>query len=188
MIGRAVARAEEGFIALLLGAMTCLTFAQVVLRYVFNSSLIWALETITYMFAWLILFGISYGVRVHGHIGVDLLVKALPLAARRVAGLVAIGLCCLYAGIMTWGAWAYVARIRMLGALAEDIPVQRWVLAIILPVGFALLLVRLLEVAWAIVRGRAPGFELADEAEVRLHGHAAGPKTARDEAPGEGRQ
>ncbi|MDF1587474.1 TRAP transporter small permease [Marinimicrococcus flavescens] len=183
MLARAIGRAEEGFIALLLAAMTCLTFTQVVLRYVFNSSLIWALETITYMFAWLILFGISYGVRVHGHIGVDLLVKALPLAARRAAGLLAIALCVLYAGIMLYGAWGYVGRIRMLGALAEDIPVQRWILASILPVGFALLAFRLLEQGWAILQGRAAGFELADEARVTLHGHLEDDGAGRGEGP-----
>ena len=33
-------RLEEGMIALLLGAMTLLTFLQVVLRYIFNSGLL----------------------------------------------------------------------------------------------------------------------------------------------------
>ena len=88
-------RLEEGFIALLLGLMTLLTFAQVVLRYGFNTGFIWALEATTYMFGWLILFGISYCVRVHAHIGLDILVKALPAAAQRLVGLIAIAFCAL---------------------------------------------------------------------------------------------
>ena len=86
MIGRVVGHVEEGLLALILAAMTLLTFLQVVLRYAFNSSLIWALEADTYLFAWLILIGMSYGVRVHAHIGVDLAVKALPTGLRRAAG------------------------------------------------------------------------------------------------------
>src|SRR3954447_7660566 len=82
-MNRLINHLEEGFIALLLAAMTLLTFAQVVLRYVFNSGFVWGVEATTYMFAWLVLFGISYGIRVHAHIGIDLLVKGLPGAPRR---------------------------------------------------------------------------------------------------------
>ncbi|MEZ5687157.1 MAG: TRAP transporter small permease subunit, partial [Paracoccaceae bacterium] len=45
---------EEGAIALILGAMTVITFVNVVLRYVFNHSLIWGLELTLILFAWLV--------------------------------------------------------------------------------------------------------------------------------------
>ena len=169
MFRRVWERLEEGLIALLLAAMTILTFTQVVLRYGFNSGFVWALETTTYLFGWLILFGISYGVRVHAHIGIDLLVKALPEAARRLVGLAAIALCLLYAGLMAYGAWGYIERLMKLGITAEDIPLQRWLLTVILPIGFVLLGIRLLEQAILILRGEAKGFELADEAAEVLH-------------------
>ncbi len=168
MLGRLIARLEETLLALLLAAMTLLTFTQVVLRYLFNTGLIWALEATVYLFAWLILLGISYGVRVHAHIGVDVLVKALTGNARRVLGLVAIGFSLLYTGIMLYGSWRYVERLHRLGTEAEDIPIERWILTIVLPIGFALLGVRLLEQGWAILTGRAKGFELADEAAELL--------------------
>jgi C4-dicarboxylate transporter, DctQ subunit len=162
-------RLEEGFIALLLGAMTLLTFTQVVLRYGFNTGFVWALEATTYMFGWLILFGISYCVRVHAHIGIDILVKALPVATQRVVGLIAIAFCALYAGLMLYGAWFYIDRLMRLGITGEDILVPRWLLTIIMPIGFLLLLIRLLEQAYLILVGKAKGFELADEAAEVLH-------------------
>ena len=70
---------EEGLIAFLLAAMTVVTFAQVVARYVFNYSFVWALELTGVMFAWLIFVGMSYGVRVGAHIGVDAVVKSLSI-------------------------------------------------------------------------------------------------------------
>jgi C4-dicarboxylate transporter DctQ subunit len=45
---------EEGLIAFLMAAMTIVTFMQVVARYVFNYSFVWALELTGVMFAWLI--------------------------------------------------------------------------------------------------------------------------------------
>ena len=74
---------EEGLIAFLMAAMTVVTFMQVVARYVFNYSFVWALELTGVMFAWLIFVGMSYGVRVGAHIGIDALVKSLGRGARR---------------------------------------------------------------------------------------------------------
>jgi C4-dicarboxylate transporter DctQ subunit len=180
-------RLEEGFIALLLAGMTLLTFTQVVLRYGFNTGFVWALEANTYMFGWLILFGISYCVRVHAHIGIDILVKALPAATQRVVGLIAIAFCALYAGLMLYGAWNYIDRLMRLGITGEDILAPRWLLTIIMPIGFLLLLIRLLEQAYLILAGKARGFELADEAAEVLHEQglrAPGEPPGPAEAPG----
>lgn len=176
MIGRLVARLEEGVIALLLAGMTLLTFFQVVLRYVFNSGVLWGLEATLYMFGWMVLIGISYGVRVNAHIGIDMIIKVLPPYLRRGVGLVSVALCGLYAGLMTYGAYYYVERLHRIGVEAEDIPVERWVLTVILPIGFALLFLRLCEVAHGILTGRRQGFEPADEAAdiLREQGLMAG--------------
>lgn len=167
-MARLTARLEELLLAGLLAAMTLLTFVQVVLRYVFNHGFVWALEANTYMFGWLIMIGVSYGIRVHSHIGVDFAVKALPQRWQRAAGLVAVVFCLLYAALMLDGAYGYLYKLWRLGVLAEDIPIERWLLSIILPLGFALLIFRLLQQGWDIIRGRASGLLLADEAAETL--------------------
>ena len=43
----------------LMGAMTLLSFVQVIARYIFNYSFVWALEVTGVMFAWLIFIGMS---------------------------------------------------------------------------------------------------------------------------------
>ena len=50
-----VDRIEENLIAVILGTMALLTFANVVARYVFNSNIFWALELTVFLFAWLVL-------------------------------------------------------------------------------------------------------------------------------------
>ena len=60
-LGRAINTCEETAIAVILGLMTVITFINVVLRYGFGSSLLWGLEVVTILLAWLVLFGISYG-------------------------------------------------------------------------------------------------------------------------------
>ncbi len=164
MLIRIFHRAEEWLLALILAAMTILTFIQVILRYIFNTGLFWALEATLYMFGWLVLLGISYGVRTHAHIGVDLLAKSLPPRPRRILGLIITALALLYTGLMFYGSYNYIYRMMRLGVEAEDIPIARWILGLCLPIGFALLAIRLLVVGWQLYTGQAQGFELADEA------------------------
>lgn len=62
-VGRVTDVIEESLIAFFLGAMTLLTFANVVFRYAFNGNILWALELTVFMFAWMVLVGASYGVK-----------------------------------------------------------------------------------------------------------------------------
>ncbi|RSL29705.1 TRAP transporter small permease [Salibacterium salarium] len=48
-----------------------LIFTQVVMRYVFNSSLSWSEEGARYAFIWMIYIGVSYGVKRQKHLNAD---------------------------------------------------------------------------------------------------------------------
>ncbi|WP_421704558.1 TRAP transporter small permease [Aliiroseovarius sp.] len=100
---------EETVIAVLLGLMTMITFVNVVLRYIFNTSLIWGLEVTLILFAWLVLFGVSYGVKVTAHLGVDAITNMLSPGPRKVVALIAGALCIAYAFLLLKGAWDYWA-------------------------------------------------------------------------------
>ena len=173
----AVHRIEEGLIALILGVMAVLTFVQVVLRYGFGTGFVWALEANFYLFSWLVMIGISYCVRVRAHIGVDAAVRLFSPRARRVVGIIVVGLALLYAGLMIYGSLQYINRMMIIDIEAEDIPVKRWILSVCLPLGFMSLFVRLAEMGWRIVTGQSEGYELADEA------HEAVKDVTHDEMP-----
>lgn len=162
LLQRLIGRVEEALIAGLMAAMAVLTFVQVVLRYVFNSGFVWAMEATLYMFGWMVLLGIGYGVREGAHIGVDVWVKKLPPRGRRLAGLLGAVACIGYAVLMLIGSVSYLRVMYTLGVEAEDLPIQRWVLLLALPFGFGLLLWRLLEVTWRIWSGQQASL-LGDE-------------------------
>lgn len=147
-------KAEEILLAMLLAFMTLLTFIQVVLRYVFNSGWVWSLEATTYAFAWLVLIGISYGVRTQSHIAVDLLVRKLPQRMKKVFGLGVIVICLCYAGLMFYGSFVLLGKLYTLGNHARDIAIEKWVLTAIMPVGFAVLALRFIEAGIRVYRGQ----------------------------------
>lgn len=146
-------RLEEGLMALFLAFMTVLTALQVLLRYVFNTGLIWSLEATTYTFAWLVLLGMAYGVRTRSHIAVDLLMSRLHGRPLRVATFAALLVCTAYALLMLYGGSVLVWRLVELGNEARDLPIKRWLLTSMIPIGFALLALRFLQLGWRFVRG-----------------------------------
>ena len=188
----AVARFEENVIAFLLGLITLVAFTQVIARYGFNSGWSGALEFQRILFAWLILFGMSYGVRTGSHLGVDALIRLAPRPVFRVLALVGAVACLVYASALlsafwlNWlgapakgGAIAYWAlnwrtglgldELRYPDLLQETFGlqerVQRWIAYLILPIGLGLFLYRSLQAIVEIATGRRELIIAGHEAE-----------------------
>ena len=188
--GRAVDRVEETVITVLLGFMTLLTFANVVARYVFNTNILWALEVTVFLFAWLVLLGASYAVKHSIHIGVDVMVRALPRGTQRMISLIAAAACILFALLMLKGAWDYWYPFATKRAFLEtdDVPMPeflqflavwlnegeryeklpRFIPYFVLPLSMALLTWRFVQAGWAILTGKRDLLIAGHEAEAAL--------------------
>ena len=171
-------RIEETLIALLLGSMTLITFANVVARKVFNSNLLWALEATVFLFAWLVLVGISYGVKKSLHIGVDSLTSGMPPGIRKCMLAVALLACLVFSFLLLKGSWDYWSPFVTKRAFleTEDIPMPDWLQFLAdflnegeryekiprfipyfaLPLGSLLLTLRYCQLAWRLVKGHSP--------------------------------
>lgn len=168
-------RLEEWIISLMLFGMTALAFMQVVRRYVFNTGFSWTLELTMVLFGFMIFVGISYGVRVGSHIGVDAIVNLLPPKAHRLVSIVAVLLSLLYVGIILYGASIYVAKMVEVGVEMDDLPIERWKILMIMPIGYCLIGLRFLQILYKLFTGEIGGLRLADEAAeaMRLKAHEA---------------
>ncbi|GEO86113.1 MULTISPECIES: TRAP transporter small permease [Alphaproteobacteria] len=188
----AVTRFEENVLAILIAAITLISFTQVIARYGFNSGWGGALELTRILFAWLILFGMGYGIK-HGlHLGVDAAIRLLPPRGLRIAALFGALTGVLYAAILlssdwlNWfgadtkgGAMFYWARFFKAGIGLDDLRypifiqdlfgvqerVQRWIAYLMLPIGLALLGFRSLEAFAQIWRGEREMMIASHEAE-----------------------
>lgn len=125
-LGQAINGIEETLIALLLGLMTAVTFANVVARYVFNSNILWALETTVFLFAWLILIGASYCVKTRAHLGVDVVLHMVGPGARRVLALLSVAACLAFSVLLLIGSWNYWAPFAALPELDGSFRDQAW--------------------------------------------------------------
>lgn len=100
-----VNRFEENVIAILMAAITLISFAQVIGRYGFNSGWQGALEATRILFAWLILFGMSYGVKTGIHLGVDAIIRAFPHPLFKAAALFGAFATFVYAMLLLYSGW-----------------------------------------------------------------------------------
>lgn len=166
---------EENLIALFMGLMTVITFANVVARYVFNSNILWALEATVFLFAWLVLIGVSYGVKKSIHLGVDVLLNIVSPPVRRLMTIIAVLCCLLFSVLLLKGSWDYWSPFVGKRAFleTEDIPMPeilqffstwlnegeryeklpRFIPYFALPLGLTLLTIRYLQLTWQVFRG-----------------------------------
>lgn len=156
---------EETTLAVLLAGMAIVTFSQVVARYVFNSGAVWAVELTTLLFAWMVLFGMSYGIKVGLHLGVDFFVNLFGPRVVRLAALFAVACGIAYSVILFAGSWVYIGKLYKIGITTEDLHLPRWLAYSILPIGLTLLGLRCVEAGIQILRGERTSISASHEAE-----------------------
>ncbi|MGR5212036.1 TRAP transporter small permease [Vibrio rotiferianus] len=188
--GRITDAIEETLIAFFLGAMTLLTFANVIFRYVFNDNILWALELTVFMFAWMVLVGASYGVKKHFHIGVDVIINMVSEPKRKIFALLASACCLAFSILLLIGSWNYwypfvterawyetddIPMPEMFQFLAEWLnegeryeKLPRFIPYFALPLGMALLTFRFVQIAWQIATGKLDRLIAGHEAEEEL--------------------
>ncbi len=187
-----VSRFEENVLAILLTLITAVSFFQVIARYGFNTGWGGALEFTRILFAWMILFGMSYGVRIGSHLGVDAAIRLFPKPLFKAAAIfgalcgVAYGVILLSAdwlqllGAQTnGGAITYWSKFYKVGIGLDDLRfpewmqvafglqerVHRWVAYLMLPIGLGLFVYRCAEAVVQIASGKRELMVAGHEAE-----------------------
>ncbi len=168
MFMRIMNRAEEAGICILLVTTTALVFLDVVMRFGFNTGFMWTQELTLHMSAWFVLFGASYGLKVGSHIGMDAFIKLFPRTVRRWLSSIAAVLAITYCGLIFYGSWVYLKKMKMIGIDLEDLPIPTWIAHGLLLFGFGFLIIRLLIILWSIITDKADGFKHADEAKESM--------------------
>ncbi|WP_105382735.1 TRAP transporter small permease [Neorhizobium alkalisoli] len=95
----------EFLLIILLAGMALMVFANVVLRYGFNSGLNVSEEMSRYFFVWLTFIGAVVTFREYGHLGVETLVALFGRTGRIICMMVSNIIIILCSAIFFWGTW-----------------------------------------------------------------------------------
>lgn len=164
MIARLFIKSVEWLLVFLLGLMVILVFGNVVLRYGFNSGLVFSEEVSRFVFMWLTLLGALLAMHHRAHLGMNSVIAALPVMGQRVVRFISdliMLICCL---MLAWGTWEQVVLAMADRAPVTGIPMGIVFSALLIcSIGMVLMLMHGL---WRQVTGRMPATELVDtEAE-----------------------
>ncbi len=188
---KAVEKFEDNLLIILMGLLTVVSFSQVIARYGFNTGWSGALEFSMVLFSWLILTGMSYGIKRSSHLGVDILLKATPKPIAKWLAIFGASTGLIYGLILLDASWLkavgidtrsgaidYWSKMYKINIGTEELRwpvwiqetfgvedrVQRWLVLIILPISLALVSFRSLQAMFEIYRG---------DREMVIAGHEA---------------
>ena len=105
MFTRLLVRSLEWLLIGILGFMVILVFGNVVLRYGFNSGIMFSEEVSRFLFVWMVFLGSVLMLRDNGHLGVHTITKMLPPAGKKICKFLGDSLtlaCCV---LLTIGGW-----------------------------------------------------------------------------------
>lgn len=147
----ALVACNRWLLILLLLAMACIVFANVVLRYTTGDSIVWAEEVARHLMIWGTFLGAGLVLRFGGHVAIDNLHHVVgERGACALRGFIVVALGVFFLA-MAWFSVQYVWATRFQTTPATDIPFA-WIYAA-MPAGFLLLFVHLLFMARGYVLG-----------------------------------
>ena len=136
-------RIENVLLVFLFAIMVVTIFLQIIMRFVFNNSLVWSEELGKFIFVWISWLGISIGERTNEHIKITLITDKLSIKMQKifeviayvillgilVVTLVEFQLAVKYAGIKISTSWGYLSLVlgcgfmslRVIAVIVRDI-------------------------------------------------------------------
>ncbi len=160
-------------VALQIAAAACiacfaLTCYAVAMRYFFNAPQTWIDHTVGWLVVAMVMFGAPAAHITGEHVAVDSVTEQLRGGPRR--AILAFGLLCVGATalFMIWEGWAMVAFSRMTGMMTEIYPIPLWWIQVLVPFGFALVLLVTIMQLMRVARGLEAGDAAAEEEAARI--------------------
>ncbi len=152
MQARLLTRAVEWLLIALLAVMVVLVFGNVVLRYAFNSGIVFSEEVSRFVFMWLTLIGALVVMKDNAHLGMSSVVDRLGETGQRICRFASDALTLACCALLAHGTWKQVVIGMDNRSPVTDVPLGLVYLCLLISsVGMALLLVHSL---WRQLAGR----------------------------------
>lgn len=144
-------------------AVTAVIGTDVVLRYVFNSPLLWSIEANELLLLVMVFCAMPYVWERRAHVHMELLQPYFPRWLKAMAGVIAAAAGLAYAGVLTYEMWHQAFEMRKYKQGAETLGIPFWPFALLVTFVGAVMCLQFLIHAWSSVssffRRRTPDGE-----------------------------
>jgi TRAP-type C4-dicarboxylate transport system permease small subunit len=167
-----------------MAVMFVLVFINVMMRLLFNSGIDISEELPRYAFVWMCFIGAVVGMRRHSHLGVDMVVAALPLLGRRICWGISQSIMAVCSGYMLYGTWLQHDIIKQNASAVMQISML-YVYGISYLAGAAIIIICLTNLV-RLALGQVEDHELIDVREEGMEEAIEVEKTIEEQAKREG--
>ena len=161
MLSRLFERGANALMITMMAVMVALVFGNVVLRYAFNSGIVFSEEASRFVFMWLTLIGALLVAKDNAHLGMSTIVSRLGETGQRVCrGVADLGalVCCL---LLVHGSWRLVVIGLDDRAPVTGVPIGVvYACLLVSSAGMSLILMKSL---WRLLSGRMARHELVND-------------------------
>jgi len=154
-ISKKLEKFEEISLSILVTVTLFLVVVNVFLRFGFNRSLTWGEELCRFLFITITYIGASAGVRVKGHIVVDLIITQFTMT-RRVLLIVANFLATLFSFIIFLSSTKTAYFLKSIGQITTGLSIPMWIPYMGVIVGSLIMFFRFNEVFLNTIRNKEP--------------------------------
>lgn len=144
---------EDLISAFFISVTTILVVINIVLRYIFNSGLVWSEEVATGCFVWSVFIGAVAVFKHRGHVGVDIIVKKMPQSVQRAVAFITDIILVALNGYMSYLSILYISKsyTKMTPVLGiSSVYISSSVL-----IAFVLMTIYSVKFVWQDLRGQA---------------------------------
>ncbi len=145
---------EEVSLLIFVNLILLIIFADVLLRYCFNSSLTWGEELSRFLFVAVTYIGASAGVRTKGHIVVDLVIELFP-ATKKALEITSYALAALFSFVIFLTSAKVAYFLKSIGQTSTGLSIPMWLPYLGVVLGSLMMSFRFVETCLIAIRNKA---------------------------------
>lgn len=154
--------AEDIISVTLMSVATITIVIQVIMRYLFKSSLSWSEELARYVFVWMTFISISYGIKKRKHVKIEAALSLFPKKIRPViviiGDVISLGWCV----FVVFTGWSLLGKVIKSGQISPAMSIPMYLIYLAPCIGYVLSSVRCVQTIMLRVQNYKKGVEMND--------------------------
>lgn len=142
---------EETLMAIMLAAITLITFVQIFMRFIIGQAMSFPEELCRYIFIWLSFLGISYSIKVGNSLKVDILETFVP-KIKTVLNVIQNIIFFAFCVVMIWQGFIAVGKIVAYNQTSAAMGLPMWIVYAAFLTGCVLAILRLIQVFYKMIK------------------------------------
>ena len=182
LISKTIGFINQSIAAVGITAGVAVAFTNVVARYAFDASLVWATELTIFLFLWSAFFGAAYCFKKDAHIAVTIVLDIMPSKIAKIMLLMSHTITIIFLLAVSYYGYEYLLLVQDIDERSIDLwDMPMWIVYLVIPVSFAFAAYRVGEKIVQIARTPHDEVVAESEAEQVLAGMGIGAKDNSNE-------